>query len=453
MLSKYEEFIANKSQYKSDDGFDPVFAPDWLYDFQQHLVEWATRKGRAAIFADCGMGKTPMQLAWAQNVVQKTNGRVLILTPLAVAHQTKKEADKFGIEAEVSRDGRFSQRVVVTNYEKLHLFSPADFRGVVCDESSILKNFNGARKSEITEFMRTLPYRLLCTATAAPNDFDELGTSSEALGGTGYQDMLSQFFRQQTKDDFLGWGRKKYELRSHAVTWFWRWVASWARAILKPSDYGFDDTRFKLPPLTTQQVVIPCSKPRQGMLFVLPAEGMDEQRDERRLTLKERCHKVAELVEAHDRSVIWCHLNPEGDLLEKLIPDSVQVSGSDSDDEKEIKLSAFSDGQVKRIITKPKIGAWGLNWQHCSHMTTFPSHSFEQYYQSVRRLWRFGQKRSVTVDVVTTPGEEMVLANLERKSAQADEMFAELLANMNRAIKLDTSHKFTEQEQLPAFLK
>ena len=264
-----------------------------------------------------------MQLVWAENVARKTGQPVLVLTPLAVSYQTVKEAEKFKIEACRQNGGKPQSRIVVTNYERLHHFSAADFGGVVCDESSILKNFDGRRKAEITEFMRTRSYRLLCTATAAPNDCFELGTSSEALGYLGYQDMLTRFFKQETKKDALGWGRTTYRFRGHAEQPFWRWVCSWARACRKPSDLGFDDQKFILPKLVEREIIVENSTPRPGMLLPIPAKSLREQREERRITLHERCELAADLaMQEKGPSVMWCHMNAEADLLEKLIPDA-----------------------------------------------------------------------------------------------------------------------------------
>ena len=358
----YEDFLASKQQLDGDHGFAPTIIPGWLFDYQQHLVEWACRKGRSAIFADCGMGKTPMQLVWAQNVVKQTGKPALIATPLAVSYQTVAEANRFGIEAERSADGRIPASITVTNYERLHRFDQSQFGGMVCDESSILKNFDGSTKALVTEFMRLIPYRLLCTATAAPNDYHELGTSSEALGYLGYQDMLSRFFKEDIIKDYLGWGRKAYRFRGHAEEPFWRWVCSWARACRKPSDLGYDDGKLTLPPLREHEVVVQSSKTRPGMLFSLPAGTLQEQRQERRITLEDRCESAAGIVEKHDgASVVWCHLNDEADMLEKAIPECRQVSGSQSEEEKEELLLAFQGGQLKRLVTKPKIGCFGLN--------------------------------------------------------------------------------------------
>lgn len=462
----YAAFIEAKAQLGTFSGFDPLWMPDFLFDFQRALVEWALKKGKAAIIADCGLGKTPMELVWAENVVHKTNGRVLILTPLAVSHQTIAEAGKFNIEAHRSHAGELYDGIVVTNYERLHFFNPADFAGVVCDESSILKSFDGARRLEITEFMRKVEYRLLATATAAPNDYIELGTSSEALGELGYMDMLTRFFKNDQgnaiKTRVFRQGNRnfaqldeaaKWRFKGHAEQQFWRWVCSWARAMRRPSDLGFDDSRFVLPKLVEQDYLVESSTTAPGMLFSLPAVGLKEQREERRRTVQERCEKVAALVADTGKPVlVWCHLNDEGDLLESLISDSIQVSGKDSDEAKEQKLTAFASGNERVMVIKPKIGAFGLNLQHCSHITFFPSHSYEQYYQGVRRCWRFGQKHPVRVDIVTTEGEKEVLKNLQRKAKAADKMFSALVEQMNHALSVDRGVNFTTQEQVPAWL-
>jgi len=451
----YADFLAMKAQQGTGCGFSPTFMPDFLFDFQAALLEWSITQGRAAMFADCGLGKTPMELVWAENVARHTGGRVLILTPLAVTAQMEREAEKFGILAKVSRDGT-AHRITITNYERLHYFKPSDFAACACDESSILKSFDGKRKGEITQFMRKMQFRLLATATAAPNDYIELGTSSEALGYLGHMDMLNRFFKNDLNNSATGQHRgevAKWRFKGHAELPFWRWVCSWARAIRKPSDIGFADDAFHLPPLLEKEHTVEASTLADGMLFALPAVGMKEQRDERRRTIQERCEKVASLVNGTGHpALVWCHGNDEGDALESLIPDAVQVAGSDSDDAKESRLLGFADGKHRVLITKPKIGAWGLNYQHCNHVVTFPSHSFEQYYQSVRRCWRFGQKRPVHVDIVTTEGEHGVLKNMQRKAAQAERMFANLVAEMNGAIAIDRASNFTKSQELPQWL-
>jgi len=453
----YRRFLEGKAQIGTRDGFRPIWMPGFLFDFQASLTEWAIEKGRAAVFADCGLGKTPMQLVWAENVVRHTNGSVLILTPLAVAPQTVREGEKFGIQCHRPIAWKPRQGINVINYEQLHHFDPNDFAGAVCDESSILKSFDGARKQEITQFMRQMKYRLLCTATAAPNDYFELGTSSEALGYLGHMDMLNRFFKNDlgnssTRRGYLG-ATNKWRFKGHAEDPFWQWVCSWARAIRKPSDLGFADGDFILPTIHQREHVVDARTLLDGELFALPAIGLDEQRDEQRRTIVERCERVAALTaDTREPALVWCHFNDEGDLLERLIPGAVQVSGSDSDEAKEEKFLAFQGEQARVLVTKPKIGAWGLNFQHCAHVTFFPSHSFEQFYQGVRRCWRFGQKRPVTVDVVTTEGGRDVLANLQRKAGGADKMFSRLVAHMREQLEVDRTVHFTQAEELPAWL-
>ena len=448
----YSEFVLRKKQLNGMFGFKDDNLPDFLFDFQKSLVDWALQKGRAAIFADTGLGKTAMQLAWADRIVKKTNKKVLLLTPLAVSSQTVKEAEKFGIDAKRSRDGKPAGDITVTNYQQLEKFNHNDFTGLVCDESSILKGFNGKLKTDITRFMVKLPYRLLCTATPSPNDYVELGTSSEALGDMKFLDMCSTFFRDTSNDKNPQWSTPKWELKDHAIHDFWRWVVSWARAIRMPSDLGFDDGNFKLPSLHEKEHCLKVSTPLDGFLFVARAETLSEQREERKKTVEERCEKVRELVENHESSVIWAHYNYETDYLEKIIPDSVQVSGSDCDDSKEEKFNSFLSGDVKRIIIKPKIGAFGLNWQHCNHMTFFPSHSYEQYYQGVRRCYRFGQKREVFVDIITTEGEEGVSRNIKRKAEDAKKMFQVLVDSMNNELKHTQKEDQKKEIILPSFL-
>lgn len=456
-MTPYSDFLATKSQLGGMHGFEPLWVPDFLHGFQGCLDVFAIRRGRAAIYADCGLGKTPIFLVWGENVVRHTNRPCLALTTLGDSDQTIREALKFGVDAFRSRDGKFPSgaRVVVTNYERLHFFDPADFAGVICNESSILKNFDGKTKAAVTEFMRTIPYRLLCTATAAPNDEFELGTSSESLGELGYQDMLGRFFRQQLASrgpGAVGWGRETYVLRKHAERDFWRWVCSWARACRKPSDLGFDDGPFVLPPLVTNVHFVPSPAAPPGMLFRMPAVTMMQQREEERASVESRCEKAASLAGGDTPVVLWCFRNDEADLLERLIPGAVQVSGSDRDDDKEEKLAAFSSGQARVMVTKPKVAGFGLNWQHCSRQVFFPSHSFESYYQAVRRCWRFGQTRPVTVDIVTTEGVRGVLDSLRRKSEAADRMFARLVELMNKSLSIAAAAAPSSPLETPSWL-
>jgi len=451
----YKEFLEAKTHVGSEHGFYPEFMPDTLFDFQKFITGWAIKKGRGAIYADCGLGKTFMQIVWAENVCRKTGGRVLILTPLAVAFQTVREGEKIGVEVIHRHDGlKPGDRIVVTNYERLHYFNPDDFVGVVCDESSILKNFDGATRQATTDFMRKRPYRLLCTATAAPNDYIELGTSSEALGELGNQDMLNRFFKREKDFAKIGHiGGQGWEMRPYAERDFWRWIVSWARAVRKPSDLGFEDNGFKLPELIVREHVVKAAAPRPGFLFDMPAVGLEEQRADLRHTIDERCEMAAELVNAHGKpSVAWCNLNEEGNRLTKLINDAVQVSGSDPEEKKEEAFRGFISGEIRVLVTKPTIGGFGLNLQHCAHETFFPSHSYEQYYQAVRRCWRFGQKNPVTVDMITTSGQENVLKNLQAKEHKADEMFTQLVALMRDELKIEKTQSDTKKVEKPSWL-
>lgn len=453
----YSEFLESKSQLGGEYGFSPVFMPDMAFDFQKDLIEWSVKKGRSSVMADCGLGKSLIELAYAQNIVEKTNKNMLLLTPIAVGQQMEREAEKFGIEAKRSKYGKIPRKITITNYEQLHKYNPNDFEGLVCDESSILKNFDGKRKAEVTQFSRKMKYRLLATATAAPNDFIELGTSSEALGYLGYMDMLNKFFKNDNNNTALGrmHGKMtKWRLKGHAHDAFWKWVTSWGRALRKPSDLGYSDDNYILPDLIENDIMVNNADPqRHGMLFALPARGLDEQRKERRATIQERCEKAAEITNnSKDFTVVWCNLNDEGDLLEKLIPDAIQVSGKDNDDKKEDKLLSFSSGKSRVLITKPKIGAWGLNWQHCNHTIIFPTHSYEQYYQGIRRFFRFGQKRPVTVDRIYTDGETEILENLNRKHNQADHMFDRLVREMNDSLLINNKKEYKTELEVPSWL-
>ena len=345
MSSEYGAFLARKAQLDGGSGFAPTFEHPMAYDFQAHLIDWAVRQGRASLFADCGLGKTLMQLSWAQNVVEHTNRPVLVIAPLMVSVQTSQEAEKFGLEARRSLDGSLPSAggIVTTNYERLHRFDASKFSGVVCDESSIIKNFEGSRKSEITEFMRRVPYRLLCSATPSPNDYIELGTSAEALGHMGYMDMLSMFFKNDENSLHPAFIGSKWRFKHHAEMDFWRWVCSWARAVRRPSDIGFDNGGFTLPPLVEREHVI-ASEPPDGYMFAVPVVGLSAERSERSTTLDARCDKAAELLGAQPSGVSWCHLNAEADGVVQRIPGAEQISGGDSDERKEELLLAFKGG-------------------------------------------------------------------------------------------------------------
>lgn len=453
----YKSYLSSKKNVGEDHGFKPVFMPDKLFDFQKYMVEWALLKGRGAMFEDCGLGKSFQQLVWAENVHRHTNKPVLILAPLAVSAQTVREGNKFDIEVTRSHDGKAGKGITITNYEQLHKFDSNDYGGVVCDESSILKSFNGERKKEITRFMLKMPYRLLATATAAPNDYIELGTSSEALGYMGHMDMLNRFFKNEQNNSSMRrmYGEApKWRFKGHSELPFWQWVSSWARAIRKPSDIGFDDSiGFNLPPLNITNHLIDFDFIPDGEMFSSPAMTLKTQREESKRSIVERCEMVAELINYTEKpALVWCHRNEEGDLLEKIIEGSVQVAGKHSDAQKEDRLLSFLDQETRVLVTKPRIGAWGLNFQHCAHIAYFPSHSYESFYQAIRRCWRFGQKNPVQVDIVLTPGEQKILDNLEKKAKKADVMFENLVNEMNNSLSIDTTKNYSTKLERPTWL-
>lgn len=623
-MTDYRTFLHRKTQAGPAGGFEPLWLPDWLFPFQRHLCEWSIRQGRAAIFADCGLGKGPMQLVFAENVVRKTGGKFLIIAPLAVAQQFVREGAKFGIDVTLSRDGS-SHRLTVTNYECLHKFNPDDFAGAAADESSAIKAFDGRRRKQVVRFFSKLPYRLLCTATPSPNDFIELGTQSECLGVMTQSDMLGYFFRETKdmrhspfRDDDIH-GRIKWWFKPHSEQPFWRWVSSWARAVRKPSDIGFSDDGFVLPKLTYKQHVLQIPFVPKGELFHRPAITLKEQRDERQRTVNERCEKVAELLNVPEPAIAWCHYNQEGDCLERLMPWAIQIAGKNSDEYKEAAVEWFAgyrclcddplfthkrpaweqvanessnicvngrsgtesasastaaaprqkgtradvngthqiqkNGRAKspkspciersthtpsligscvsaetaeptrkssrhkkadaqsvgtasatvaginstsitathpvafagcsaevatlelanssttlsssngrpcicghrsgkrHIITKGKITAWGVNWQCCGLMTFFPTFSFEQFYQGVRRCWRFGRKKPVTVHIVSAEGESRVMDGLSGKQEQAEQMFASLVKYMNDALAMMSDDGHTKAVSLPAWIQ
>lgn len=454
----YREFLETKKHTTGDYGFYANWIPDCAFPFQRHVISKAVQKGRMGLFLDTGLGKTLIQLSIAQNVVMTTNKRVLILTPLAVAFQFIKEAEMIGVDdIEHSKDGSHSKKIVVCNYERLHHLDPNDFECVMLDESSILKNFQGKTRDQIVSFIKKVRYRYLSTATPSPNDFIELGNSSEALGYMGYMDMLGKFFKsnQNSTDSNSRNIGEKFYLKPHAERDFFAWVNQWSIMVKKPSDLGFSDEGYDLPPLTVNKHMVYNEKQwtidGQMALYAMPAKTMTEVREEQKLTVSERCHKAVEL--AHGKtSVYWCNLNEEGDLLQELDPEAVQITGGMSIDKKESILLAFSKGEIKRLITKARMTSLGLNWQHCNHMVYFPTWSYEQYYQAIRRFWRFGQEREVTCDMVISEGQERVMEALQQKTQKAIELYDNLVANANREFS-HTLKPFDKNVQLPEFLK
>tara|TARA_R110000782_G_scaffold15857_1_gene45992 strand:- start:2641 stop:4005 length:1365 start_codon:yes stop_codon:yes gene_type:complete len=452
----YLEFLENKKHSIGDFGFKANYIPDMAFDFQKAIIEKAVSKGRMAIFADTGLGKTLMQVAIAQNIVNHTGGKVLILTPLAVAFQFIIEAEKLGItDIEYSKDGVFSKSIVICNYERLHYFNKEEFQGVILDESSILKNFDGKIKNQVTSFVKKIPYRFLSTATPSPNDFIELGTSSEALGYMGYMDMLTKFFKnnmasiaKQSKN--IG---EKYYLKPHAEKSFFAWVNQWSMMVKMPSDLGFDNTRYELPELITNKHVVEnkCTVDVDGQIkmFTFVAKSFREIRHEQKVTLEDRCIKAVELAKGKT-SVYWVNLNDESSLIKKLDPEAVEITGSMTIDKKEQILMDFANGNIKRLITKAKMTGMGLNWQHCNHSVFFPTYSYEQYYQAIRRFWRFGQKNNVVIDLVISDGQTRVLQALQQKTEKAIQLYENLTKNVN-SVYSETIKQFDNEIIKPKF--
>lgn len=454
----YDDFIQSKRHSIGSFGFDPVWMPECAFDFQKSIIEKSVRKGRIGMFADTGLGKTLMQVAIAENIIRKTNKRVLILTPLAVAFQFIDEANRVGIDDIAhSKDGTITKMITVCNYERLHLLNPDDFVCVMLDESSILKNFAGKTRDAIVAFIKRVPYRFLSTATPSPNDFIELGNSSEALGYMGYMDMLGKFFKsnQNSVDSNNRNIGEKFYLKPHAERDFFAWVNQWSVMVKKPSDLGFADSGYELPALHVKKHMVRNSKTwnvnGQDSLFAMPAATMTEVREEQKLTVTERCERAAQLASGKT-SVYWCNLNEESSLLKSLDSDAVEIIGGMSIDKKEEILVAFARGEIKRLITKARMTSMGLNWQHCKHTVFFPTWSYEQYYQAIRRFWRFGQKSEVTCDMVISEGQERVLEALEQKTQKAIELYGNLVAAANRDFSF-SKKEFNQTAIIPEFLK
>lgn len=455
----YQEFIENKRHTTIDYGFNPIWLPnDCLFDFQKYIVEKAIKKGRMGIFADTGLGKTRISLAIANNVIKKLNKRVLILTPLAVAFQFLKEAELMGIDdIEYSKEGKFTKKIILCNYERLKYFNETDFECVILDESSILKNFNGQIKNHITTFIKKVPYRFLTTATPSPNDYIELGTSSEALGYMGYMDMLGKFFKnnQNSIDSNNRNIGEKWYLKPHAERAFFEWVNTWSIMVKKPSDIGFSDERYKLPKLITHNHFVKNQSKilssGQAVMFVPQAKTMTEVRVEQRQTEEIRAKKAVELAQ-NKTSVYWVNTNNESSLIKHLDDECIEILGSQTIEKKEEILKAFANGEIKRLVTKATITGMGLNWQHCNHCVFFPTWSYEQYYQAIRRFWRFGQKNDVTVDLVLSDGQSRVIKALLEKTEKAQKLYENLVKNTNSSY-IDIKKNENVEVKIPSFLR
>jgi DNA modification methylase len=426
----YGQFLNSKQIKIAPSGFQPGELNPQLFEFQSDITRWALQRGKDAIFADCGLGKTPMQLVWADEVTRKLNKPVLILAPLAVSRQTIREGEKFGVEVKiaVTQSDIKGVGIYVSNYEKLHHFNPSAFGGIVLDESSILKSYSGATRNALVDAFSQTIMRLCCTATPAPNDFMELGNHSEFLGVFTRTEMLSTFFVHD------GGETSKWRLKGHAEEEYWKWICTWAVMLRKPSDLGYSDEGFTLPPLNLLHHVVHSDKLPDGYLFQQEAQGLMERRQARRASLTERVEMCAETVMSRpDRPwLIWCDLNDEADLLEKTIPNAVQVAGRHKDEVKEERMLAFSSGEIPILISKPSIAGYGMNWQHCSNVGFVGlSDSYESFYQAIRRCWRFGQGNEVNCHVFTAEAEGAVVRNIERKEKDAMLMAKEMVKHMS----------------------
>lgn len=427
---RYEDWIESRSRTDEPEGITETNLNAALFPHQRDLVSWALGRARAAIFADTGLGKTLIQMSWADVVAKR--GRVLVLAPLAVAEQTVREARRFGIESAYRREDQ-GDHITVTNYEMMDRFDAGSFVGVVLDESSILKSFTGRTRNALIESFQRTPFRLACTATPAPNDFTELGNHAEFLGVRSRVEMLAEYFVHD------GGATQDWRLKGHARSAFWRWVVSWAALVKRPSDLGYSDEGFALPPLTHEELVISIDHAdarEVGRLFLDDARTLTDQRDTRKATRQARVDAIARAItsEPNEPALVWGEYNAECDAITASIPGAVQVSGSDTPDEKARKLLAFADGEIRVLITKPSIAGFGLNWQHCARVYFVgASHSYEQTYQAIRRCWRFGQKREVIVRTCVAETERAVISNLRRKHEDAEEMSRQMLEHVSQA--------------------
>lgn len=430
----YDEFLKSKEYQSIESGFDAKYLNENLFDYQEAIVKWALRKGRAALFEDTGLGKTIQQLSWAESVHKHTNEPVLILAPLAVAEQTKQEAHKFGIHCELcSSQEDVVNGVNITNYDKLHKFDTDVFSGIVLDESSIIKSYSGKTTNELLERFAHTPYKLCCTATPSPNDYTEIGTTAEFLGIMPRSEMLSTFFindciKRKGKQERIGW-----RLKGHAEKEFFKWISTWAMMIKNPKDLGFDGSRFDLPELNIHEIVVE-STTEETSLFVEYAETLTERREARKQSVEERVRIANKIAKKSNQCLVWCDYNYESEMLYKAIHGSVEVKGSDDPEHKKNAMIGFAAGKIKTLISKPSICGFGMNWQNCNQMIFCGlSDSYEQFYQAIRRCYRFGQQNAVDVYVIISEKEMKVLENIKRKQAEHMRMSDEMIKIMSQS--------------------
>ena len=460
-MMDYLQFLKTKEIKQESSGFEPSKDNGKLFQWQSDIVRWALLKGRAAIFADCGLGKTPMQLQWAAQVSEHEGRPVLICAPLAVAAQTQKEGFKFDVPVTICRKSAdVRQGVNITNYEMLDHFDASEFAGVVLDESSILKDASSSTRKLLTEKFRETPYKLCCTATPSPNDFMELGTHSDFLGVMNQPEMLATFFCHD------GGNTSKWRLKGHAEKKFFEWVASWACCITNPADLGYDGSDFVLPDIHIEEVITEtkdmADRSGQFLLYAEAKQTLNERREARRNSLEDRVKAAAEIANATDDQVlVWCDLNAESEALTAAINGAVEVKGSQSPDYKENAMNGFTDGKNRVLVSKPSIAGWGMNWQQCNTMIFVGlSDSFEAYYQAVRRCWRFGQTRPVTVYIIISDAEGCVKQNIERKQEDAQRMTGELVkftkdilaAEIHHTTRMSETYIAVERMEVPAWI-
>lgn len=441
-MTEYEQYVAGKLALRLPTGIDGDVAPrEWMFPHQNDLFQWACHRGRCAVFADTGLGKTRIQIAWADEIAHRTGSKVLILAPLAVAEQTAKEGDSVGVRIRISEGGPPESAIEITNYEKLHKLEPSAYGGVVLDESSIIKHHDAKTLRKLMDSFRATPFRLCCSATPAPNDWTELGTHAEFLGVCKRSEMLSEYFVHD------GGETQVWRLKGHARRDFWRWVSSWGAMVRKPSDLGYSDDLYLLPELSVLEHV--CETKVNGLrtLFPMEAKSLMDRRRARSSSVSERSELCASLVNASDdRWVVWCDLNSESKALADSIRGSCEIRGSDHADEKRARLIGFTRGDFRVLVTKPSIAGHGMNWQHCARMAFVGlSDSYEAYYQAVRRCWRFGQTRPVEAHIFYAPEESSVVANVKRKEAAYLEMAGCMAEEMNEFVRADVASDYARQ--------
>ena len=423
-MDKYQQFLQQKRFEIPESGFTADHLSDHLALFQQDITRWSLRKGKSAIFAGTGLGKTRMQVVWSDMVHQHTKGDILILAPLAVAAQTVREGLTIGVEVNLCESQEdVKPGINIANYERLHRFDADRFVGIVLDESSILKSYSGATRNQIIDSFKRTPYKLACTATPAPNDYMELGNHAEFLGVMSRSEMLSMFFVHD------GGETQKWRLKGHAEDKFWEWVASWAVMLQKPSDLGYEDGGYILPPLNVQDHIVSTNATADGYLFAVEAMTLQERQRARRDSIEHRVKRTAELANSTDKPFLaWCDLNRESELLTKAIDGAVEVKGSDTPEHKARAMMDFADGKIRCLVTKPSIAGFGMNWQHCADMAFVGlTDSFEQVYQAIRRCYRFGQQYEVNVHMIVSDLEGAVAANIKRKEQEFEAMYQAML--------------------------